>query len=104
MSAARLGGYHAHIVKPIPPFLVAALLAVAPLSLAAQGAPAPPIEVIDAAPDKGFNYPYLLRMPADPSQAAEHETLAFSGLFGSDDTREGLAAFIAKRPAEFKGR
>lgn len=71
MSAAPRCGYHARIVKNMSPrFLAAALLAAAPLALAAQTAPAPAVEVVEAAPEKGFNYPYLLRMPADPSQAA----------------------------------
>lgn len=36
--------------------------------------------------------------------AAELEAQAFSTLFGSSDQREGMAAFLAKRPAVFKGQ
>ena len=39
---------------------------------------------------------------ARSSQAVEVE--GFAGLFGAEDTREGLSAFLEKRPAEFKGR
>jgi enoyl-CoA hydratase len=28
----------------------------------------------------------------------------FANLFGSADQKEGMAAFVAKRPAEFKGQ
>jgi hypothetical protein len=63
--------YHAPIVNThMPRLLAAAILAAAPLPLAAQTVPAPPIEVVEAAPEKGFHYPYLLRMPADPARAA----------------------------------
>jgi enoyl-CoA hydratase len=40
----------------------------------------------------------------DPTAAADHESLAFAGLFGSQDVHEGLEAFLAKRTAEFHGR
>ncbi len=36
--------------------------------------------------------------------ANELESQAFAGLFGSEDQREGMAAFLAKRDAQFKGR
>ena len=36
--------------------------------------------------------------------ALELEKQAFSALFGSDDQSEGMAAFVEKRKAEFKGR
>jgi enoyl-CoA hydratase len=34
----------------------------------------------------------------------ELEAAAFSGLFGSDDQREGMRAFVEKRAAKFEGR
>ncbi|HEU4535812.1 MAG TPA: enoyl-CoA hydratase-related protein [Polyangiaceae bacterium] len=36
--------------------------------------------------------------------ANELEAQAFAALFGSDDQREGMSAFLAKRPANFHGR
>ncbi|HEU4406944.1 MAG TPA: enoyl-CoA hydratase-related protein [Polyangiaceae bacterium] len=36
--------------------------------------------------------------------ANELEAQAFAALFGSDDQREGMSAFLAKRPAHFHGR
>jgi len=41
-------------------------------------------------------------MPLPEANQAEVE--AFAGLFQSDDQSEGMAAFIAKRKADFKGR
>ncbi len=41
---------------------------------------------------------------ADLRVACELETLAFAGLFGSEDQREGTRAFLEKRAASFKGR
>ena len=35
--------------------------------------------------------------------AIEVESLAFGGLFATEDAREGLSAFLTKRPADFKG-
>ena len=37
-------------------------------------------------------------------QALDAERLAFAGLFGTAETREGLAAFLEKRPAAFTTR
>jgi enoyl-CoA hydratase len=36
--------------------------------------------------------------------ANELEAQAFAALFGSDDQKEGMSAFLAKRPAHFHGR
>ncbi len=41
---------------------------------------------------------------ADLATANELEATAFSALFGSEDQREGTAAFVEKRKAAFKGR
>jgi enoyl-CoA hydratase len=41
---------------------------------------------------------------ADLATANELEATAFSALFGSEDQREGTAAFVEKRKATFKGR
>jgi enoyl-CoA hydratase len=38
------------------------------------------------------------------SQGVLFERRLFHGLFGSEDQKEGMAAFVAKRPAEWKGR
>jgi enoyl-CoA hydratase len=47
----------------------------------------------------------LLRGEGLPLAAAcEIETQAFGGLFGSGDQREGMRAFLEKRPAKFEGR
>ena len=70
VEPSRPSRYHALIMNSrMPRFLAAAFLAAAPLSLGAETA-APPIELVEAAPEKGFNYPYLLRMPPDPARAA----------------------------------
>jgi enoyl-CoA hydratase/carnithine racemase len=37
-------------------------------------------------------------------QALDHERLSFAGLFGTAEAREGMAAFLEKRPARFPGR
>ncbi len=42
-----------------------------------------------------------LRLPLE--EGLEHEVSAFLHCFGTDDAREGVAAFIGKRPAAFKG-
>ncbi|HEU5061049.1 MAG TPA: enoyl-CoA hydratase-related protein [Kofleriaceae bacterium] len=39
----------------------------------------------------------------DLDEALALETAAFAGLFETADQREGMAAFVAKRPAAFKG-
>jgi len=39
----------------------------------------------------------------DMPQAIELETQAFASLFGTNDQKEGMDAFISKRKAEFKG-
>ena len=36
--------------------------------------------------------------------ACELEAQAFAGLFGSHDQREGMKAFLEKRPAKFEGK
>ena len=36
--------------------------------------------------------------------ANELEAQAFAALFGTDDQREGMRAFLEKRPAKFEGR
>lgn len=48
----------------------------------------------------------ILRATAAPHLAAGQlmEAEAFGVLFGTEDGREGLAAFVEKRPAQFKGR
>jgi enoyl-CoA hydratase/carnithine racemase len=38
------------------------------------------------------------------SGALDHEVSVMAGLLATDDTAEGIAAFIEKRPAEFRGR
>ena len=41
---------------------------------------------------------------SDARTAARVEIEAFASLFAADDTREGLGAFLAKRPPSFRGR
>jgi enoyl-CoA hydratase len=38
------------------------------------------------------------------AQGINYERRLFHGLFGSEDQKEGMAAFVAKRPAEWKGK
>lgn len=45
----------------------------------------------------------LISQTADPVVGLEHEAQAFALLFGSADQREGMAAFIEKREAQFTG-
>jgi enoyl-CoA hydratase len=40
---------------------------------------------------------------ADLGVANELERQAFAGLFGTDDAKEGMRAFVEKRPAQWKG-
>jgi enoyl-CoA hydratase len=48
----------------------------------------------------------VMQQGADQSlpQALDGERLAFAGLFGSAEAREGMAAFLEKRPARFPSR
>lgn len=45
----------------------------------------------------------LVAQTADPVIGLEHEAQTFALLFGSADQREGMAAFIEKREAQFTG-
>jgi enoyl-CoA hydratase len=40
----------------------------------------------------------------DLGMAADHEAVRFSELFATEDAREGLNAFLGKRPPSFSGR
>ena len=40
----------------------------------------------------------------DLAEGVGLETEAFAGLFSTDDQKEGMKAFVAKRPAKFQGR
>ena len=42
--------------------------------------------------------PYLL------SQGIRFERRLFHGLFGTEDQKEGMAAFVEKRPGKFSGK
>jgi enoyl-CoA hydratase len=46
----------------------------------------------------------LRGLEADIVTGCELEAQAFSGLFGTEDQREGTQAFLEKRPAKFVGR
>jgi enoyl-CoA hydratase len=45
-----------------------------------------------------------LAFDVDPDIGLDHERQAFALLFGTDDQREGMQAFVEKREASFKGR
>ncbi|MDI7266445.1 MAG: enoyl-CoA hydratase-related protein [Myxococcota bacterium] len=49
---------------------------------------------------RAVNHGFDLSLPA----ALELEKQAFSALFGTEDQKEGMAAFLAKRKPQFKGR
>jgi enoyl-CoA hydratase len=38
------------------------------------------------------------------AQGINFERRLFHGLFGSEDQKEGMAAFVEKRPAQWKGK
>jgi enoyl-CoA hydratase len=38
------------------------------------------------------------------AQGINFERRLFHGLFGSEDQKEGMSAFVEKRPADWKGR
>ena len=48
----------------------------------------------------------VMQLGADQllAQALDGERLAFAGLFGTAETKEGMAAFLEKRPASFPSR
>jgi enoyl-CoA hydratase len=46
----------------------------------------------------------LRGVTGDMTAANELEAQAFAMLFGSDDQKEGMKAFVEKRKPEFKGR
>jgi len=46
----------------------------------------------------------LRGVPGDLALATELEAQAFATLFGTEDQKEGMRAFLEKRKAEFRGR
>ena len=70
----------------------------AALELAARIAAMPPLAVMAA--KEAVNRAFELSLEA----GLEFERRNFFLLFGSDDQREGMAAFVEKRPPDFKGR
>jgi enoyl-CoA hydratase len=46
----------------------------------------------------------LRGVPGDMALASELEAQAFAALFGTEDQKEGMRAFVEKRKAEFRGR
>ncbi|TMC65525.1 MAG: enoyl-CoA hydratase [Chloroflexi bacterium] len=70
----------------------------AALELAAQVAAMPPVAVLAA--KEAVNRAYELSLEA----GLEFERRSFFLLFASDDQREGMAAFVEKRPPTWSGR
>lgn len=70
----------------------------AALELAARVAAMPPLAVMAA--KEAVNRAFELALEA----GLEFERRNFFLLFGSDDQREGMAAFLDKRPPDFRGR
>jgi enoyl-CoA hydratase len=68
------------------------------LELAARIAAMPPLAVMAA--KEAVNRAFELSLEA----GLEFERRNFFLLFGSEDQREGMAAFVEKREPEFKGR
>jgi enoyl-CoA hydratase len=91
---AREAEAHGLVTRVVPP---EATLDAA-LELAAQVAAMPPVAVLAA--KEAVNRAYELSLEA----GLEFERRSFFLLFASDDQREGMAAFVEKRPPTWSGR
>jgi enoyl-CoA hydratase len=91
---AREAEAHGLVTRVVPPETTLD----AALELAAQVAAMPPVAVLAA--KEAVNRAYELSLEA----GLEFERRSFFLLFASDDQREGMAAFVEKRPPTWSGR
>ncbi|MGB3723007.1 MAG: enoyl-CoA hydratase-related protein [Pacificimonas sp.] len=68
------------------------------MTMAATIAAMPPLAAMAA--KEAVNAAYEMTL----AQGIGHERRIFHGLFGTEDQKEGMAAFSEKRPGDFKGR
>jgi enoyl-CoA hydratase len=98
LSGRPLGAEEAERAGLVTRLVDPAELAAEAEKLAAELAPRPPLALARA------KVAMRAAETSDARTAARVEIEAFAGLFATEDTREGLQAFLARRPPVFRGR